>query len=182
MAEGEWYRPFWGTDLTAELAKISQELSLPEYDLLLIGDGSGTINSKASGWACVCFNKHTDEISVHNGAMSCGTNNFAELMPYLQALWVFDQYWSKKGPIGTVAHIEIISDSELTVKGGNKEYGRNSNQSLWAALTWFETCGRYTIHWNHVYRNTNLFSHRCDWLAGHTKTVLEKLRRQLLCS
>ncbi len=180
MAKGERYKPFWGAAVVTDLEALASELSLPSFDLLLIGDGSGTTRDKASGWACVAWNRLIDEIDIHNGAISCGTNNFAELVPYVQALWHFDNIYRSICRPGQVAHIEIISDSEVTVRCGNGVYVRKGNGCLWGAIEWFEKCGLYKIHWNHVHRNTNRFSKRCDWLAGESRIALEKLRKELL--
>jgi ribonuclease HI len=182
MAEREWNRPLWGATVKADFEALVSELSLPEFDLLLVGDGSGTTYTKPCGWACVAWNRLTDEIDIHNGGTSCGTNNFAELIPYVQAIWHFDQIFRKfkEEEPTRKARIEIVSDSEVTVKCGNKEYTRKGNACLWAAIECFEKTGWYDIHWTHVYRNTNRFSKRCDWLAGETRQAMEKSRRDLL--
>lgn len=179
MASGEQRGPFWGATVVSDLEALTSELSLPEYDLLLVGDGSGTTSNEACAWACVAYNKITGEIDIHNGSMSCGTNNFAELIPYAQALWHFDQYFKTVAKPNQQGRVEIVSDSEVTVRCGNGVYTRKGNGFLWNGIEWFEKNG-YTIHWTHVKRNTNRFSKRCDWLAGETRIALEKLRRTLI--
>lgn len=179
MAEREQCKPLWGAEVVAELEALSSELSLPEYDLLLLGDGSGTTCHESCGWACVAYNKLTDDIEFHNGSMSCGTNNFAELIPYCQALWHFDQFYKTVAAPGVAGRVEIVSDSEVTVRCGNGIYARKGNGFLWSGIEWFEKNG-YNIHWTHVRRNTNKFSKRCDWLAGETRISLDKLRKHLL--
>lgn len=180
MDEAKRYRPFWGATVIADLNAVAAELSLQDFDLLLIGDGSGTVFNKACGWACVSWNRLTEDIEMHNGSSSCGTNNFAELIPYVQALWHFDQCFRQLALPGQKAKIEIVSDSEVTVRCGNGIYARKGNACLWSAIEWFERSGIYNIHWNHVHRNTNRFSKRCDWLAGETRTALNSLRKKLL--
>lgn len=180
MAEGERSGPLWGTTLVAELEALTSDLALSDYDLLLVGDGSGTINQKSCGWACVAWEKATQKVTVHNGVISCGTNNFAELFPYVQALWYYNQSHKDMLPPAKKFKVQIVSDSEVTVRCGNKQYTRKSNACLWAGIEWFENCGLYEINWTHVYRNTNKFSKKCDWLAGETRVSLDNLRRKLL--
>jgi ribonuclease HI len=179
MAEEQQCGPFWGAEVVSDLEALSSSLSLPTCDLVLIGDGSGTTHEKSCGWACVAWNKISGDVTMHNGSLSCGTNNFAELIPYVQGLWHFDQFYKSHGTIGTKARVHIISDSEVTVKCGNGEYARKGNACLWGAIEWFEKTN-YIIRWTHVYRNTNRFSKRCDWLAGETRIALDRLRAKLV--
>lgn len=150
-----------------EIVKLSNQLGLPNYDLLLIGDGSGTTAAKASGWACYVYDYSNESLSFNFGGATLGTNNYAELMPYIQALWL-DSVSVHQKP----RRVEIVSDSELSVKCGNHEYSRNSNGILWASLDWLELHG-YIIHWNHVPRNSNPFSLACDHQAGIMRRQIE---------
>jgi ribonuclease HI len=181
MATGEWGGPLWGATLKEDLESLCAELKLDKKDfsLLLIGDGSGTIFTKPCGWACVAWNTITDEVVIHNGSVSSGTNNFAELVPYAHALWYFHQELVSMKSI-TKPKVEVVSDSEVTVRCGNGVYQRKSNAAIWASVQWYVDNAGFDIHWNHVYRNTNRFSKRCDWLAGQSRTGLESLRKHLL--
>jgi ribonuclease HI len=158
------------TDLSKEiLNQVSLELNLPAYDLLLIGDGSGTVKDKPCGFACISYDKLRDNIKIHTGALSHGTNNMAELFPYIHALQcdILEVGPMDKGN----RYVEIVSDSELIVKQGRKIYGRYSNRALWKAIDGFEELG-YTIHWNHVSRNSNVLNELCDKLAGEMRKKL----------
>jgi ribonuclease HI len=155
---------------------LSAQLKLPKCDLLLIGDGSGTIINKPCGFTCIAYDVHRQQYRICSGCMSNGTNNFAELIPYVHALWC-DYYVQPKNLSGNLIQdrrVEIVSDSELTVKQGNKIYTRSANSMLWAAIDSLVVAG-YNIHWNHVLRNTNELSTLCDKLAG-------ELRRKMVDS
>ncbi len=67
--------------------------------------------------------------------------------------------------------VQVVSDSELTVRCGNGRYGRKANGCLWAALAWFEA-NRYEIRWRHVARNSNAWSALADRLAGVARTSM----------
>jgi ribonuclease HI len=166
------------TELPVELFNtLTAKLQLCPHDLLLIGDGSGTVVSKACGFACIAYDTKLKQYRIHSGSISHGTNNFAELMPYMHALW-YDHYLQDQNISFRTVHpkrnVEIVSDSELTVKQGNKIYTRSANSMLWTAIDSLVVAG-YNIHWNHVLRNTNELSTLCDKLAG-------KLRRKMLDS
>ena len=120
--------------ITEQLIKqISNELCLPNYDLLLLGDGSGNSAHTCSSWGCVSYSPLTSKVEIHFGAQTVGTNNFAELIPYLTVLWL-DNTEKHIFP----RKIQIVSDSEVSVKCGNREYNRNGNLSLWASFDYLE--------------------------------------------
>jgi ribonuclease HI len=159
-----------------EIFKLQSELKLAEYDLLLIADGSGTVVNNCSAWACISFNPHESECRTFIGTMNCGTNNFAEIIPFVQALWHYEAI--RDATRFPKPKVELVSDSEVSVLCGNKKYSRKANSSIWAAIDCFESVG-YILHWNHVHRNTNALSKRCDWLAGETRKTLESLQNGL---
>lgn len=105
--------------------------------------------------------------------MTCGTNNFAELIPYVQALWFHDQRRVGAARADHAVRVCIVSDSEVTVCCGNGQYARRANGCLWSAVGWFEQCG-YRISWHHVRRNTNLFNAFADDVAGILRQFIDE--------
>jgi ribonuclease HI len=160
------------TDLqSAKLNDLANKLKLTRYDLLLIGDGAGTTLGMPCGFGCVAYDSQSQTATLYKGGFNHGTNNFAELMPFVHALWC-DFYVQPKNirdwTLNSTRYVEIVSDSELTVKQGNHLYARNANLLLWAAINKCESLG-YFIHWNHVLRNTNEFNTLCDKIAKAEK-------------
>lgn len=78
------------------LATLAEEMGLSPMTLMLIGDGSGTVYSEHSGWCCVAYDAVRHVAQAHAGAMTCGTNNFAELMPYVQARYFHHSHEGKE--------------------------------------------------------------------------------------
>jgi ribonuclease HI len=157
-----------------KLEELAQQLSLPHFDLLLTGDASGTILDKSCGFACIAYsrglNNNKEYVVLHKGAINHGTNNFAELIPYVHALY-YDMYVNKmldirKGMRNRIAH--VVSDSELIVRQGNKQYQREANLPFWAAIDSF-TQLKYVIHWTHIRRLSNQFNKLCDRIAGEER-------------
>ena len=152
--------------LTLELFQNTlNELNLPTSDLYIFGDGSGNTIHGPCGWASITWDNICKQYRLNVGGCNHGTNNFAELSPYIHALWV-DCY--NRMAIPQKITVQIISDSELIVRQGQKFYSRNSNASLWKAIDFFENTD-YTISWNHVSRNSNPINQFCDKLAGETR-------------
>lgn len=146
---------------------LQVELGAGDYDLMLVGDGSGTRAGEAAGWACLAHYRPSGSVRVFTGSVSSGTNNYAELAPYLHALWVFDSAARKAGNRGPF-RVLVVSDSELTVRCGDGSYRRQANLSLWAALDYFVASG-YVLTWRHVPRNSNPVSKEADRLAGEAR-------------
>ena len=146
-----------------------KSLGLENYDFVLFGDGSGTTANTPCGWACIAVEKgpQTPSIAIYRGGTSNGTNNLAELCPYLFAIWHIDSRYLNV-PMKPKS-IAIVSDSEMTVRCGNREYERRANAPFWSSMEWFEASGRYQFTWKHVRRNSNPLNARCDLLAGETR-------------
>ncbi len=143
---------------------IAKELAMPTYDYILAGDGSGTTAEKPCGFACLAYDRRSEAVFKFYGDLSHGTNNFAELFPYVHALW--HHYGRNELKQPTV--VRIISDSELTVRCGNGIYARNANGCLWSAIEFFERQG-YSIYWNHIYRLSNELNKLCDKQANNRR-------------
>lgn len=143
---------------------------LPEYDLFLIGDGSGTTIGNPGGWCCLSFADFS--WSFFAGYLNSSTNNFSELIPYIHALWAHENSRKNSREVRTV----IICDSEITVKCGNKIYQRSANRVLWAGINFFEEVG-YIFNWIWVPRNSNELSVLADKVAGGLRKEVDSMLR-----
>lgn len=155
------------------------ELGLPKSDLLLFGDGSGSRAQSPCGWACTSYNRRSGLVTQHFGGASHGTNNYAELSPYLHALWYYDVLTFGQGQPRTGVRVSIVSDSEITVKCGNKLYARRANGALWASMEWYEKNG-YEPTWKWVARNTNTCNAEADRLAGELRAAMVAAATKML--
>lgn len=159
---------------------LSKSLQLPEFDLLLMGDGSGTQSHLPCGWAVYSYEKSTHSTLRHFGGVNHGTNNLAELAPYVHALWHHHSLRAKTVDFAakkSAVRVAIVSDSEVIVRCGNGSYAKNSNQAFWAALEWFTTNG-YVLQFFHTRRNTNAVGTAADDLAGRVRKTLLQLETE----
>src|SRR4051794_13151372 len=97
------------SDTIVDLESLVKHLSLPASDLLLIGDGSGTTYDQAAAWSCVAYDRRQQQVTLHTGGLSTGTNNLVELLPFIQALWHHHQSHGQLPPLPV--SVQIISDS-----------------------------------------------------------------------
>ncbi len=153
---------------------VASGLGLDDYDLMLVADGSGTTADFACGWCCYAFAPAEARVTRYEGAFTAGTNMFAELVPFVHALWA--EYNRRQRWSGHVA-VELVSDSEVTVRCGNRLYGRNANAPLWGAVEWLEERG-HALHWNHVRRNSNRANASADRRAGRFRRGAEAARAE----
>jgi hypothetical protein len=120
----------------------------------------------------VAYDSRHGKAVLHVGALSVGTTNYAELAPYVQALWFHHQDHGLA--LARPVHVQIVSDSEVTVRCGSGLYARRANGCLWAALRWFEDNG-YALRWRHVPRNSNTWSAWADELASGARRALAEV-------
>lgn len=136
-------------------------------DVLIVCDGSGTIHGKPGGSAAFCYNVEKKVLTKLQSAFSHSTNNFAELFPILHALW----YIHKDIPDKDYLNIGIVSDSENTVKIGQKQYTYSKN-GLWGAVFAWEEVG-YTLHWKWISRCSHPIHAEADRLSRQMRKSME---------
>jgi ribonuclease HI len=151
--------------------ELALEIGLGAFDVMLVGDGSGTVADRPCGYAVARYERAHSTFTWLVGAASHGTNNYAELLPYVHALWQYDATVQRRPRPTRVA---VVSDSEVTVRCGQGVYERRANLCWWRAADWFGENG-YLISWRHVRRNSNRISARADALAGQTRSALGAL-------
>lgn len=159
----------------APLQTVLDQLGVKQndWDLVLIGDGSGSNWQAGCGWAAVLIDKKSRQRRVFYGAMSCGTVNLAEVFPYLQAMmWYEDarKTWldsSENRPL----RVHIITDSKYAADAGNLLIPRKANAALWAALD--TVIGNtYHVTWHWMCRNGTCLNAMTDELSKSSRKTL----------
>lgn len=150
--------------MTIDTDFLSTYSDIPEADIYMLGDGSGTVLGKSCGWFVSVLDMKTGQTYLHFGGANHGTNNYAELYPYIHALWHYQSIG------GEGKSVTIISDSELTVKCGRKEYDRRANLPFWAAID--QLGGMFNLQWHHLPRNSTPYHKLADSVAGKIRKLL----------
>jgi ribonuclease HI len=144
-----------------------ERLGIEEWDLVLVGDGSGSNWKRECGWGCVAFEANTLTRRVFYGAMNLGTVNVGEMMAYLQPLtWYLSRNQDEgKNKASRSRVIHIITDSEyVKTRGENGNVGSKRNHIMWSVLDLIKRQG-YVMHWHHVPRDTVALNMYADLLS-----------------
>ena len=153
------------------LQAILDKAGITQWDLLLVGDGSGNKWHAANGWCCVLLDRLARGRRLHYGAMDAGSINLAEGMPYLQALNWYDNNGGKQRlrDQGTL-NVHVITDSQVIAGWGTAAatlgvaLPRN-NAVIWAGMRELGRLG-YRMHYHWCNRATSGLNNVADLIAG----------------
>lgn len=140
---------------------LLERLGIKNWDLLLVGDGSGSHWGKECGWGCVSVERETLHRRVWFGAMNDGTINLAEVLAYLQPLtWYTSQELAKRkqGHKIELKQVHVLTDSAYTANSSADL--KSHNAMLWQLFKQFASQG-IMVQWHWVRRESvdlNLFA------------------------
>jgi hypothetical protein len=153
------------------LQHVLQRAGIADWDVLIVGDGSGNQWELPCGWAYVLIDRATRGRRCDWGGMSAGSINFAETMPYLHALNWYDQHGGGKERLkqqGTLK-VHIITDSQVIARWGTQANGAEElprkHAILFGGMRELRRLGYiFTFHW--APRLDSRFNWLADLLAG----------------
>ncbi len=162
-----------GETLQALLARLEIEA----WDLLLVGDGSGSKWDYPCGWACTALEHDSLERKAFYGAMNDGTVNIAELMAYLAPLsWYTTKVDAQRKASGDfrVRQIHIITDSSYTQGRGEAKDAvtMKRNAILWGAFALIERRG-FHLHWHWMEREEAALNRFADALSRAARMQIQ---------
>ena len=153
--------------------RLADSLGVKNFDLVVVADGSGSVANEPCGYYAASLWRWGPDggtVCEHFGGASGGTNNYAELTPFLFVLWQFQALYQREIVAYQPLQVLCVSDSEVTVKCGAGEYARNANLLLWASIDCLEEMG-FDFTWRHVPRNSNPINTRADEQAKRIRKM-----------
>ena len=146
------------------LSRLLTDYNVSNWDVLLIGDGSGSGAEAPCGWAVTIVDRLTGRRRLLAGALTMGSITVGELMPYVTAMDHFDTVMRtpqhrKDLSIPLNLNVHIFTDSSHTANAGNKLHSRAKHGALWAAISHLENHG-YTFTWHWFERNNPFKLHK----------------------
>jgi ribonuclease HI len=178
MAKKRSNKQTLNADVLAEpLDQLLRRLHIDRWDLLIVGDGSGSDWKRAAGWASVSIDRLTMERRTWCGAVNRGTVNFAEIMAYLQPLEFYATQEidrRKDGRSVRPRYIHILTDSEYCKNTGNAKGGfAKKNAGLWSIFTVFERLG-FVIRWHWIRRSSVGLNLYADAVSRAARLTVEQ--------
>lgn len=167
-----------------QLESLVDFFQIPDWDAIIVADGSGSRWNYPMGWAAVLIDRATNQRKLITGASNVGTNQLAELRPFVDTL---EWYSNKHGPGATHLRalraagdsrdllIHCISDSEVTVKQGNGVYQQNDSIHWWNMLAQLSARGyKLKFHW--LRRNLCGLNRICDSESKRMRMGLQEVQ------
>jgi hypothetical protein len=156
------------------------DLQIVDWDLCLVGDGSGNSWKNGCGWACVLVDRVSQWQSPFFGGMSAGSISLAEFMPYFQALSFYHhEFGRERLKFRGRLQVHVITDSQVISQHGNQVADpRNAlpktQQAMWAGMREFGTMG-YEFHYHWARRSTSVLNKYVDLLSVMGRKSMQEL-------
>jgi hypothetical protein len=150
---------------------VLSKLGNPKWDLLIVGDGSGSGWNQACGWAATLVDNVYGARRFFYGGMDCGSVNLAESMPYLHALSWYDAHHGKTllKQLGFL-RVHVLTDSQTIATWGNRAASPEGELprkqlAFWAGIRELRRIGyQCEFHWSP--RITTELNWAADLMAG----------------
>lgn len=151
-------------------------MGINAWDVLIVGDGSGSTWDRAAGWGAVTIERETGHREVHAGLVNRGTVNFAELMAYVQALdWLASRERDRRdaGSPARAYRVHIITDSDYCrVAGSRSPRMAKKNVGLLSILNTYVRQG-FVLKWHHLPRENCALNSYADKLSKLMRKLVE---------
>jgi hypothetical protein len=159
-----------------EIERIARGLGVNDFDVIVAGDGSGSLHTNPCGWASVLVDRRRLDggYRAFYGAVDAGSISFAEILPYAHAL---DWYQSNVPDRPAMPRVIVITDSEYVAKTGEAIItGRpmesvKHHSALWSAFLEFARLGM-RIQFLHSKRATSALNIFADDVSRRSRIHL----------
>lgn len=151
------------------------EIADDAWDVLLLGDGSGSKWGHAVGFGSVMFDRRNGRHRTWHGALNDGTVNLAEIMAYMAPLtFLATQALDAKeaGMRLKVVNVHIFTDSQYCRDTGKKGCSmQGKNNLLWECLKSVNRVG-VIPHWHWIRRETSPLNSLVDRLSKASRHAI----------
>jgi ribonuclease HI len=156
---------------------LLDRFKIKDWDMCLIGDGSGSKWGYPIGWGVTAVFKADIRRKVFYGAMNDGTVNIAEAMAYLQPLlWFLGEVKKQRKESGKVVRrtVHIITDSEYVRQQGSKGHiNFSTHQPIWAVFDLVKRQG-VQIEWHWAKRDDVTLNMFADVLSKRARKQIKE--------
>lgn len=159
--------------------RLAQDFGLgPEWELVVVADGSGSIWSRAAGWAGIWFCRNTGKHGILVDGQSAGTNYLAEVLaPWMTLVDYHERHGRQRGN-QTVKRVAFLSDSISVVNVGAAHNRANAIEDVWYGFRVFMAVHKYVPHFVHVHRQVLEVHTLADILSVAGRNAIEGISGQ----
>lgn len=163
----------------SKLEQWAQARMLPEWDVLMIGDGSGCNWKIGCGWCVTVIDRELRGRKVLWGGLNRGDIMFAEGMAYLHGIMWYDKHFPPKDLLKPL-RVLIVCDNQALVNIGRSVFNGNRLPKhvnygyLWSALQYYTTRG-YTFHLHWAERMSTALNRYADKIAGDVRLAVQQV-------
>ena len=172
--------PLRGDMLSVSLPAVLDFFGIAEWDVLMVGDGSGYSWNIGCGWAGAVIDRRTMGRKLLWGAWSTGTIMIAEIMPYIHGLAWYESNHAddcRRALRRQVLKVHVISDNKTVVDQGNGHVGRKKMLPWWACLGNYVRIG-YEVKWHfnpgHEEGRQVGLNVLCDHVSRHSRLLTQE--------
>ena len=162
----------------ASLRRLSHEWMLPPWDVLIVGDGSGSgawHQELGIGWASIVTDVFGNRV-VQVGALRDGNVSLAELSAASHALWHYDATVTKKRPrLEKPLRVAVLCDNQQIVTESRlsaEAQLRTTDGPQWAFFRAVLLRG-YVATWHLIPRISANLNWAADQLASKARLALQ---------
>ena len=157
------------------LEELLDRLKIADWDIILIGDGSGCNWNISAGWGCVMIDQATRSRRVRWGAVNRGTVNLAEMMAYfftLSEIVAEEEAIRAATNVRRFRRVHIITDSKYcSGQGGSNNLMPKHHGAFWQAFNDFRAHG-LILTWHWVPRTDLALNIYVDALSKHARSLI----------
>lgn len=162
----------------ASLRRLSHEWRLPPWDVLIVGDGSGSgawHQALGIGWASIVTDVFGNRV-VQAGALYDGNVSLAELSAASHGLWHYDATITKKRPrLEKPLRVAVLCDNQQIVAESRlrvEDQLRTTDGPQWAFFNAILLRG-YVATWHQIPRIAVTTNWAADQLASKARKALQ---------
>ena len=161
------------------LEDFLKEFQIPEdWDILLIGDGSGSTYQAGIGWAGIMLDRASGRFITIAGAQTNGTVTIAEIYPYWQLLR-YHRYQMHKKSRDKPYKVFAFCDNKGVVSCANDEEDPSTNLDYWVAFKLIKT-PFYQTQFTHLPRDSNYLHNLVDQISVSAREYIQNLNSEMI--
>lgn len=171
-------------EVSPDIPSLLARCNITRWDVLIVGDGSGTGWKDACGWSHFVIDRLTRQRKLLRGGMDGASVNIAEMMPTLHGLtWYHATIGRDRLQQTGTINVHVITDSQVTAEHGTTAVDltkpiTETNELFWSGVRNWQRRG-YIIEFHWLPRSTTDLNKAADLIASMARRAVLNVDKQL---